>query len=51
LNLANYHKLYGSEPLIQKLYEWLGNKDAPKFISVEGMGGIGKTSLVHAFVT
>lgn len=44
----DYNQLFGVEPLLQRLFAWAAAPDSSPFFSVEGMGGIGKTSLVRA---
>ncbi|MGC9398311.1 MAG: NB-ARC domain-containing protein [Anaerolineae bacterium] len=43
-----YLRLFGVEPLVQRLVAQLTDPQGPRFISVEGLGGIGKTALAHA---
>lgn len=43
----DYAHLFGVEPLINRLWHWSQQPDAPPFFSVEGMGGIGKTSVAR----
>lgn len=45
---TDHHQLFGVEPLLNQIKVWAGSDDAPFFLSLEGMGGIGKTSLAHA---
>lgn len=43
-------QLFGVEPLLQELAQILVQPGPPWILCVEGIGGIGKTSLVHALV-
>jgi LuxR family glucitol operon transcriptional activator len=47
---ANYTKLFGVEERMAELRGQLESGEAPWILSVEGMGGIGKTALVDALV-
>ena len=40
-------QVIGITPLLAKLNSWLDEKDAPRAISIEGIGGIGKTLLTQ----
>lgn len=40
--------LVGIKPLLNQVIAWLSDKQGPAFISLEGIGGIGKTSLAQA---
>lgn len=44
---ATYQKLIGADSSINQLLELVTTTDSPFLISLEGMGGIGKTSLAH----
>lgn len=46
-----YARLFGVDSLIQKLIGLLDDPDTPRLISIEGMGGIGKTVLAQAVVS
>ncbi len=43
----NYHRLYGIEAFGEHLTALLHSPSAPPFISLEGIGGIGKTALAR----
>jgi hypothetical protein len=44
----DYAQLFGIAPLLQKLLSLLSDPNGPRFISIEGLGGIGKTALAQA---
>lgn len=44
----DYAKLFGVDPLIKQLTHWLNDPQQSPFISIEGMGGIGKTAVARA---
>jgi LuxR family glucitol operon transcriptional activator len=44
-----YDQLFGSEPLLRQLTALMQQKKRPGVISIEGLGGIGKTALARAF--
>ncbi len=46
----SYARAYGIEQHIDQLFRLLGAENRPYLISVEGIGGIGKTTLVHALM-
>ncbi len=50
LPAPDYIRLFGVESLIQQLIRLLNAPDGPRLISIEGLGGIGKTALVQAVV-
>ncbi len=45
---TDHHQLFGVEPLLNQIRAWAVADEAPFFLSLEGMGGIGKTALAHA---
>ncbi len=47
---ATYTRLFGFEPALQQLRTWLLRETGPRWVLIEGLGGLGKTSLAHAFV-
>ncbi len=47
---ATYTRLFGVEPWLKRLEEWLLDPHGPRIVFLEGLGGLGKTTLVHAFV-
>lgn len=46
---ADYARLFGGETLLKQLSDLWGQADGPRTISIEGLGGIGKTALARAF--
>lgn len=50
LESPDYHQLYGVDGLRQQLVGLFRQPDGPLFVSLEGMGGIGKTALARATV-
>jgi hypothetical protein len=48
LPLPDYAQLFGIDPLLDRLTGWLSDNQAPPFISIEGIGGIGKTAVARA---
>jgi hypothetical protein len=48
LETPTYEQLFGVETALATLRTWLGNKDGPFLLSIEGLGGVGKTSLADA---
>lgn len=50
LEPPSYQQLFGVEPSIQLLTEQLATAKAPWILALEGMGGVGKTSLADAFM-
>lgn len=48
LNSPEYHLLYGVDGLRAQLVRQLTQAGGPLFVSLEGMGGIGKTALARA---
>jgi hypothetical protein len=48
LGAPEYQSLYGVDGLRAELVRLLRQPDGPRFISLEGIGGIGKTALAHA---
>jgi len=43
-------RLFGIDPHLDRLTEWVSATDVPWLVLVEGIGGIGKTTVVDAFV-
>jgi hypothetical protein len=43
----DYVRLFGVQELVERLQSWLMAPQEPAFISIEGMGGIGKTTLAR----
>lgn len=48
LPTPNYTRLFGVESLVTKIVALLSNPEGPRFVSIEGLGGIGKTALAQA---
>ena len=48
--LPDYSTLVGADRLLQKFDSLVGSLKPGQMLSVEGMGGIGKTALVHAYI-
>jgi hypothetical protein len=46
----DYADLFGVEPLLKRLLAWATTPDAFPFFSIEGIGGIGKTTIARAAV-
>ena len=45
--VPEYARLFGLQAEIHRLATWLGAADGPQFLSIEGIGGIGKTVLAR----
>lgn len=43
-----YSQLFGGGPLIKQIIDLLQQENGPRLISIEGLGGIGKTALARA---
>ena len=50
LNLPTAQRLFGVEPAKQRLYDILDRPVPPWLVAIDGIGGIGKTSLAAAIV-
>jgi len=40
--------LFGVDPFVQRIDEWFSDPAGPRFVSLEGLGGIGKTTTAQA---
>ena len=47
---ATYTRLFGVDAWLKRLETWLLAPDGPRIVFLEGLGGLGKTTLAHAFV-
>jgi hypothetical protein len=47
---APFFRLFGFEDQLTQLEKWLRDPHGPQIISIEGLGGSGKTALAHAAV-
>ncbi len=47
---ATYTRLFGVNAWLKRLEHWLLSPDGPRIVFLEGLGGLGKTTLAHAFV-
>lgn len=45
----DYDQLFGGQTLLQQLTDLLQQESGPRFVSLEGLGGMGKTALARAF--
>jgi hypothetical protein len=50
LPLPEFARLVGAEPYLERLSSLFEDKEGPLLVSLEGLGGIGKTALARAFV-
>ena len=50
LPLPDFARLVGAEPYLERLSSLFNDEEGPRMVSLEGMGGIGKTALARAFV-
>lgn len=51
LPLPDYTRLVGIQPVLDQLSQELNQKDGSRMVSIEGIGGIGKTAAARAFVS
>ena len=50
LPAPTYTRLFGVDAPLRRLQAWLADPGGPRFVSIEGMGDLGKTALAHAAV-
>ncbi|MEM7028453.1 MAG: NB-ARC domain-containing protein [Chloroflexota bacterium] len=50
LEVASYIKLFGIEEILADIVALMRDENGPKIIALEGLGGLGKTSLANAIV-
>ena len=50
LPLPDFAHLVGADPYLERLSSLFNDENGPQLVSLEGMGGIGKTALARAFV-
>jgi hypothetical protein len=43
----DFARLFGVETLLEKVLTWFAHAEGPRFVSLEGMGGLGKTALAQ----
>ncbi len=46
---ATYTQLFGLDQALEQLRTWLLDPSGPRWVIIEGLGGLGKTTLAHAF--
>lgn len=46
--IPDYNHLFGVQKARLQIYDWLTRESGPQMVSVEGIGGIGKTSLTQS---
>ncbi len=46
---ATYTQLFGLDAALERLRAWLLDPAGPRWVLIEGLGGLGKTTLAHAF--
>lgn len=51
LPIPDFTRLIAVQPILNQLSQLMNQEDGPRMVSIEGMGGIGKTAVTRAFVS